>query len=355
MAKLSSLLIVLILLSSSLFSQSKLEKINSGAIIEFNSKILNEQKVLFVHLPKDYKTKSYPVLYVISSLAHDFRADIYRDQSIVVGIENKDPRKYFVGENNRKDYLQFLNDELIPFVEAEFNASSTRYISGHSISGGFVMDVLMQSPDSFSFYAATSPCIHMLNESTGITAPTNPTFLYFNIGSRENYEQLEQANKAFNNTLDSLNLPKLKWKFELLADETHETNEFTGFCRANSFLQSFSSIPDHLLSQNIHAILEYADEMNDRLGNKMSIGESVFMPNILINLNTENYQNVVDAMQYIAKEKTEFFVAEAKTMTDIADELRKKGSHSNALKAYQLIYNKTKKQEVLEKIKEMEK
>lgn len=353
MKKLTSLLIIIILSASSLFSQTEIENIYNGKIIEFESKILKEEKIIFIHLPNDFKSKSYPTIYLISSMLNDFRTDICRGQFIVVGIENTAPKKYFIGQSNRENYFKFLIEELIPFVETKYNASSTKYISGHSISGGFVMDIFNQLPNSFSFYIATSPTIHMLNSTRKKNVLSKPTYLYFDIGSRENYEQLENANNDLFDTLDSLKIQNLKWKFEVLTDETHETNEYTGFCRGYNFYKSFSTIPDSLLNKNIYSIVEYVNELNRQLGNKIEIGESVFMPNLLINLNAGNCGNVIDALEYIAKENTDFFGNASKTMIDIADDLRNKGNDTFARKAYQLIFDETKDKTVLEKIKEL--
>jgi len=326
-----------------------------GKILEFDSKILKEKKRVFVHLPDDYKIKSYPTIYLISSAPKDFRADIFQGQFIGIGIENIDPKKYFIGQSNRDNYLNFLEDELIPFVEKEYNASLVRFISGHSISGGFVIDIFNKFPSSFSFYIATSPAVQVLNLDIAKTAYTKPVYLYFDIGSRENYEELEKANNDLYKVLDSLKIKNLNWKYEVLADETHETNGFTGFCRGYNFYKSFSTIPDSLLSKNIQTIIEYVNNLNSQLGNKVEIGEYVFMPNLLVNLKAENYNNVLAVIEYIAKENPDFLGNESNSMIDIADEILNKGSYAIARQAYQIIFDKTKDEKIKEKINALDK
>ncbi|MBS2211534.1 hypothetical protein KEM09_08985 [Carboxylicivirga mesophila] len=355
MKKLTSVFIIIILSLASLFAQSKIASTNNEKVIEFESKILNEEKRIFIHAPNDFKSKSYPTIYLISSAPNDFRAAICHGQFIVVGIENNDPKKSFTGQSNRNDYFNFLIKELIPYVETNYTSSSIRFISGHSISGGFVMDIFNQWPISFSFYIATSPTVHMLNSTIVNSALTKPTYLYFDIGSRENYEQLEDANNDLFKRLNSLNTQYLKLKYEVLNDETHETNQYTGFCRGYNFYKSLSTIPDSLLNENIHTIVEYVNELNKQLGNKIKIGESVFMPNLLINLNAGNFLNVLDGLQFIAQENTDFFIDESDTMIDIANEMRNKGNDSIARKAYQLIFDEVESEVALEKMKEIDK
>jgi hypothetical protein len=355
MKKLVTSLLFVSLSSSCLFSQSNVESICNGEVLRFESKILKEKKRIFVHLPNDSKNKSYPVIYLITSAPSDFRADICQGQFIVIGIENNDTKKYFIGEPNRDKYLNFLENELIPYVEKEYNASKIRFIAGHSISGAFVMDIFNRLPNTFSFYIATSPTTHILNLNIGTVAFSKPVYLYFNMGSKENYEQLENANRDLFKTLDSIKIKNLKWKYEMLADETHETNEFTGFCRGYNFYKSFSTIPDSLLSKNIYSIIEYVNNLSSQLGNKIEIGENIFMPNILINLKAQNYDNVFDALKYIAEANTNFVVEESNMLIKIVDDIRNNGNYKIARQAYQLIYNKIKSESVFEKMNELDK
>jgi hypothetical protein len=194
----------------------------------------------------------------------------------------------------------------------------------------------------------------MLNLKIEETSFSKTTFLYFNIGSRENYEQLEMANDYLFKKLDSLKIENLKWKYEVLADETHETNEFTGFCRGYSYFKSLSTIPDSLLSKNINSIVKYVKDVGTQLGNEVIVGESIFMPNLLINLNAENYENVYDGLKFIAEFNSAFFINESKIMIEIVDEIKKKGNYDIAKQGYQLIYDKTKSEIALVKLSEFD-
>lgn len=353
MIKTITLLAVMIFSSSSIFSQSNSQKIFNGEILIFKSKILKEEKRIFINLPKDFKTRSYPTIYLIGSEPNDFKASIFREEFIVVGIENNNPKKYFIAEQSRNDYFKFLKEELIPSIEKEYNSSDVKFITGHSMSGSFVMDVFNRFTNYFSFYIATSPVLQMIDLKMEETSFSKTTYLYFNIGSRENYEQLVNSNNYLFRSLDSLKLKKLNWKYEVLADETHETNEFTGFCRAYNYYKTFSTIPDSLLSQNINSLIEYTKSLEEQLGNDVVVGESVFMPNLLINLNAGNFENVLDGLRYIADSNSDFFKNELKTMFGIVDEIKKSGNYDIAKQGYQLIFDETKSKKAMAKLNEL--
>jgi uncharacterized protein len=56
------------------------------------------------------------------------------------------------------DFLKFIRDELIPFIEANYRVSKTdRGIAGYSLGGLFTLYTLFHSPETFNKYFAGSP------------------------------------------------------------------------------------------------------------------------------------------------------------------------------------------------------
>lgn len=53
-------------------------------------------------------------------------------------------------------FLRVLKEEIIPFVERRYRASADRGLFGHSQGGLFVMYALLEAPDLFGSYAASS-------------------------------------------------------------------------------------------------------------------------------------------------------------------------------------------------------
>ncbi len=64
-------------------------------------------------------------------------------------------------------FLQFIKTELIPFIEADFRASSTdRILAGHSYGGLFVFYALFHQPKLFKGYVAGSPSLRFGDKVT---------------------------------------------------------------------------------------------------------------------------------------------------------------------------------------------
>ena len=59
-----------------------------------------------------------------------------------------------------KQFLQFIQDALVPLIESEYRADSTnRVLAGHSYGGLFVLYALFHQPELFSRYVAGSPSL----------------------------------------------------------------------------------------------------------------------------------------------------------------------------------------------------
>lgn len=151
------------------------------------SRVLGERRGYLVHLPASYRHDSdrrYPVIYVLDGSSQDIHtaesaALLARiglmPEVIVVGIPNVS------GEGRQRDYtppfmrqdtdlavtdmggadafLQFLREELIPGVEADYRTGASRMLAGHSRGGLFVLYALTSAPDLFDVYFAHSPAL----------------------------------------------------------------------------------------------------------------------------------------------------------------------------------------------------
>ncbi|WP_078085457.1 alpha/beta hydrolase [Microbulbifer mangrovi] len=162
-------------------------EIKSTEIFTIESKVLGRKYDVYIKVPAGYSDKghketSYPVLY-LNDAPHTFKVATgvthfkSMNRAIVVGIDfahgehgqfsrvrdltpERDTTwvKYTTG--GAPDYLQFIRDELIPFVEGNYRADPARRIlSGHSLGGSFGAWVLLTQPELFSSYILTSPSL----------------------------------------------------------------------------------------------------------------------------------------------------------------------------------------------------
>ena len=159
--------------------QDSITKINIGYSIQFNSKILNEERTIFIYLPDSYQEdkESFPVLYLFDAEIN-FKpvcgvVDILSKWKIipgiiVVGLLNTDRMRDLTPTHDRlfdiggggDNFLKFLREELIPFIDQNYRTQPFRILEGHSISGMFTMYTFIADTSLFDAYIAVSPSMY---------------------------------------------------------------------------------------------------------------------------------------------------------------------------------------------------
>jgi predicted alpha/beta superfamily hydrolase len=143
---------------------------------------------IYVGLPGGYaqnQGKKYPVLYVLDG-QWDFKLlesiyggllyDQFVPEMIVVGITYSGDSpdygalramdytpiydRYVTGSGGAPQFLAFVKQELIPFIETNYRAdSSQRVLMGSSFGGSFTLFAMFSEPGLFSGYVAASPAV----------------------------------------------------------------------------------------------------------------------------------------------------------------------------------------------------
>jgi predicted alpha/beta superfamily hydrolase len=169
--------------------------INIGKVDSIYSEILNEQRKVWVYVPNSddndiYLKTSYPVIYILDGDAHflsvisllqHLSANQICPQMIVVGIPNTNrdrdltPTKpefdhpfldsVTVANSGGGDkFISFLENELIPKIDAEYPTKPYRMFIGHSLGGLEVVHTLINKPDVFNSYVAIDPSMWWDNQ-----------------------------------------------------------------------------------------------------------------------------------------------------------------------------------------------
>lgn len=165
-----------------------------GQTDEFQSVELGEKRVVNIYLPAGYKsndTLRYPVVYLLDGSAdEDFIhiVGLYQfnnfpwidrvPKSIIVGIANIDRRRDFTYpttvEADKKRYatsgksarfIQFLENELQPYIQKKYRTSAAKTIIGQSLGGLLATEILLKKPTLFSHYIIISPSLWWDNGS----------------------------------------------------------------------------------------------------------------------------------------------------------------------------------------------
>jgi len=230
--------------------------------VEIESKVLQETRELIIKKPENYKKdKKYPVVYVLggNSLTYTVANDtdlLTRvgniPEVIVVGITGIDQKtrqrdltppflKQDLDETDSPlgeadNFLKYIESEVIPLIEKNYNTNNQRTIVGHSREGLLVFYSILFKPDLFGTRIALSPALWREDNKfvkrfeTFLTEnPNVSSNLFMSMGEAE----VEKMKSAFNLTVDVLklkNLPNLNWKSFYMPNATHQTNHYLTAC-----------------------------------------------------------------------------------------------------------------------------
>lgn len=252
MTKSTSILLLLILQSifASAFYKDSIVKTT------IRSAILNQERELIVHFPAGYNpSKKYPVLFVLDGSSQDQHISDKFDslhiaekvpQVIIIGIPNMtrdnrvfqlvppfmttDPEKPESPPGTADIFLEFIEKELVPYVEKNFNTSAVRLFAGNSRGGLLVMYSLIRKPDLFNARFCFSTPVWRQNNllvskvDSFLTANKRvKSFLYISVGEAET-DDMKGGNMVMEKTLKAKAPSGLKWKLYYTPGAVHQNN-----------------------------------------------------------------------------------------------------------------------------------
>jgi len=162
-----------------------------GHTDSIQSKILNEKRTFWVHLPAGASNPNnaglrYPVVYVLDGPEHfasvsgiiqylsEANGNMICPDMIVVGINNTDRTRDLTPTNSHLDYenkptgsfktsgggekfTSFIEKELMPYIESKYPAAPFRILIGHSFGGLTAVNILINHTELFNAYSIIDP------------------------------------------------------------------------------------------------------------------------------------------------------------------------------------------------------
>lgn len=166
-------------------------KITVGTIETIHSKILNEDRKVWIHVPDGYikgkaKKEHYPVLYLLDGNTHftsvvgmteqlsTMNGNTICPKMIVVGILNTDRARDLTPTHVESDlpmmtneaskttggnenFIAFIQKELMPYVETNYPTAPYKILIGHSFGGLMAINTLANHTNLFNSYVAIDP------------------------------------------------------------------------------------------------------------------------------------------------------------------------------------------------------
>lgn len=169
-----------------------------GRSFRIQSRSLGEQRVIDVALPAGYAAdtgRRYPVLVVLdgdfefeiaAATARFYAATNRLPDLIVVGVHNPDrthdltpaPVDGFAvplearNPGGASRFLEFIGDELVPYLDRAYRTAPMRVLVGHSLGGLFAFYSLATRPQLFTGYLVMEPSVWWNNHHEHAAART---------------------------------------------------------------------------------------------------------------------------------------------------------------------------------------
>ena len=246
-------------------------------IVTIHSKVLNEDRKIYIHCPKPDSTnlnKRFPVLYLMDGENHFELLAQYSDylsrpdvlaipKMIIVGIPNTQRRRDLTPTVSTTDYLgktdtsnlmkpsgenesflKFINTELIPSIDKSYKTKPYKIFAGHSFGGLSSINCMLTHPDMFDAYIAVSPSfwwdnkylLKLTDNKLKKGSTLNKMFFYSdgNEGGSSSFFHLDLL--RFDSLISNKNLVGLNYMYKHYPAETHMTEPIVAYFEALRFI-----------------------------------------------------------------------------------------------------------------------
>lgn len=233
-----------------LFLAVHFAKAQTTTSFQLHSRLLNENRTIRIHLPASFDPKTdkeYPLIlsldgeYLFYSLLGPYEiSSIQKNipETIIAGIDQNYPDgnytarwndcsyDYNSGEIEGKGILfrQFILQELLPYLSANYKTGKFKSIAGHSYTANYINYFLSDS--TFSGFIAVSPYIPESSESQisqFIKSRKQDTYYYLSTGENDLSGHIPQINRQDSTIFSKSDNVFFHYTFKNYENETHMT------------------------------------------------------------------------------------------------------------------------------------
>ena len=320
-----------------LFCQQE-EDIILGTYKKFPSTVFGEDVTYFVKLPGNYEkvSKKYPVTYVLNaqmtSTIACASATIDRlsfeliPEMILVGISNTGragnymPQRPDGKEGGADDFLRFLTEEFMPFIDKTLRTFDFRILMGQSNTGLFAVYAYLNAPDDIDGCIAASPSLgwcldFMIGQARSSFKKTRPpsSFLYINYGEKDYKDLVIEPVSAFAEILRDEAPEEFQWTLDFLEKDGHVPITSLNNGLLTLFPDFFTD--DELREKGLPVVDAHYNELSRRYGFSIPAPEEVLFNMSYTEKREKNYDKAIELFlilikRYPASLRGHFFLAE---------------------------------------------
>lgn len=294
-----------------------MQTIDVSYSLQIASAALNETRDIFIHLPEGYghSAKRYPVLYVLDAEdvfsyavgAVDFLSTARMPEMIVVGIPNTNREKdLWVNLEPNGGYLQFiqfLEKELIPAIDARYRTQPYQVFYGFCSGAGICFWILFNKPDMFEGYIAAGTGF---NETWGSLASDafekHPSLKKSLFAVTEGTTPRTQGMPLLRSFLETSAPPDLKWECMIMEGEEHGPVAARGLFAGLRFIFNDWRLPVAVTAEGSDAIKTYYEQLSLVYGFEFDVPEQpVIDAGISLLYFEHKTKEAIQAFQFISQ------------------------------------------------------
>ena len=305
-SQLFTVAVIILFLTTLLWAENDDNKIIIGETVTIKSEVLDQERQMLVYLPDGYEeaTIKYPVLYLIDGGSHFLHvsgvvqflsSQGLMPQTIVVAIKNIDRNKDFLPTNiervptsgGAENFLTFISDELIPYINTNFRTTPYRILVGHSYGGTFTTYTFLEKPDTFDSYIAISPYLHWDEELLVTQSETvlpsgydKNKYFYMTLGDEPPYIP---AIDKFVSIIETRSPENLEFTYIQMIKETHGSIPHLTVYHGLEKLYSGWNLPQEKYEEGLAAIDEHYKNISEKFN------YDIKTPEYVINVAGYNY------------------------------------------------------------------
>jgi predicted alpha/beta superfamily hydrolase len=229
--------------------------------IKIHSKELNQDREIYIYKPyyyDEYFLKHYDVMFVFdahrkeyfnlaNSLSYFIDKNDVNGEFIVVGIPANlklddynrnddflpkpvyDEQNFFYGQANQKAFMEYVSNEVIPYIDNNYRTLKNRLAVGHSLGASFILSTLIQKPETFDNFIAVSPNFsydrqRLANEfiNFNFNKLKSQKFIYLSHADEDNYwRSWKPSRDKVYNHLNETKTQKIKYNISSFPDYDH--------------------------------------------------------------------------------------------------------------------------------------
>jgi predicted alpha/beta superfamily hydrolase len=335
-----------------------------GKTFSIQSEILKEKRPIIIYTPDNYSNNSTPVtvMYLL-----DGQSNFIHTTGIVSFLQNRGriPKMMIVAIPNTSDrthdlspsiklneeakknmrtaggaenMLQFISDELIPYIDENYNTGNYRILVGHSFGGLFAVYTLLNKPDIFDAYIAISPSMWWDDQNQVKKAqeifksdPDLNGYFYMTMGD-EDGEMLGGAMKLAA-VFEESQTDEFNWDFKIMKDETHGTVPLRStYYGLEAIFKDWyrADLSDLYVLGGMQSIDAHYASVNEKLGFELKPSEEEMNMLGYTFLNKDQYEKAIEIFDENVKRFPESF----NVYDSRGEAFKNKGDNENAIIDY---------------------